>query len=136
MGEAAIREWGWRRPFLLGAALAGAFLLCRELMHEAAEPVGEGEEAGSLKVLARHPRAMLTVMALSAAGAVTLYSFTTYMQKYLVNTAGMAVTTASRAMLIATFAFLLLQPLRSEEHTSDPVTNAHIVCRLLLEKKQ
>src|SRR3546814_9707901 len=25
---------------------------------------------------------------------------------------------------------------RSEEHTSDPVTNAHIVCRLLLEKKK
>src|SRR3546814_13233091 len=101
MSEAAIREWIWRLPFLLGAALAGAFLLCRELMHETAEPLGEGEEAGSLKVLARHPRAMLTVMALSAAGAVTLYSFTTYMQKYLVNTAGMAVTTASRAMLIA-----------------------------------
>src|SRR3546814_3936104 len=27
------------------------------------------------------------------------------------------------------------RPLRSEEHTSDPVTNAHLVCRLLLEKK-
>src|SRR3546814_10523131 len=25
---------------------------------------------------------------------------------------------------------------RSEEHTSDPVTNAHLVCRLLLEKKK
>src|SRR3546814_5707711 len=25
--------------------------------------------------------------------------------------------------------------LRSEEHTSDPVTNAQLVCRLLLEKK-
>src|SRR3546814_4076356 len=25
---------------------------------------------------------------------------------------------------------------RSEEHTSPPVTNAHIVCRLLLEKKK
>src|SRR3546814_4681679 len=25
---------------------------------------------------------------------------------------------------------------RSEEHTSDPVTNAHIVCRLLLVKKK
>src|SRR3546814_7976261 len=24
---------------------------------------------------------------------------------------------------------------RSEEHTSEPVTNAHLVCRLLLEKK-
>src|SRR3546814_18850578 len=80
-------------------------------MHETAEPAGDGEEAGSLKVLARHPLALLTVLALSAAGAVTLYRFTTYMQKYLVNTAGMAVTTASRAMLIAPFAFLLLQPL-------------------------
>src|SRR3546814_8241625 len=26
-------------------------------------------------------------------------------------------------------------PSRSEEHTSEPVTNAHLVCRLLLEKK-
>src|SRR3546814_11555027 len=95
MSEAAIREWGWRLPFLLGAALAGAFLLCRELMHETAEPLGEGEEAGSLKVLARHPRAMLTVMALSAAGAVTRYSFTTYMQKYLVNTAVLGGKTAT-----------------------------------------
>src|SRR3546814_3972338 len=25
---------------------------------------------------------------------------------------------------------------RSEEHTSTPVTNAHLVCRLLLEKKK
>src|SRR3546814_3324809 len=25
---------------------------------------------------------------------------------------------------------------RSEEHTSEPVTNAHLVCRLRLEKKQ
>src|SRR3546814_4799790 len=28
------------------------------------------------------------------------------------------------------------QPHRSEEHTSAPVTNAHLVCRLLLEKKK
>src|SRR3546814_19178848 len=106
MSEAAIREWGLRLPFLLGAALAGAFLLCRELMHETAEPLGEGEEAGSLKVLARPPRAMLTVMALSAAGAVTLYSFTTSQQNYLVNTSGLEVPTASRERLIATFDFL------------------------------
>src|SRR3546814_10667787 len=37
----------------------------------------------------------------------------------------------------ATFAFQsALAPFRSEEHTSGtPVTNAHLVCRLLLEKK-
>ena len=110
MSDAAIREWGWRIPFFLGAVLAGVFILFRDAMHETAEPAGKGEEAGSLRTLMRHPRAMLTVVALSAAGAVTLYTFTTYMQKYLVNTAGMDVTIASRTMLIVTFAFLLLQP--------------------------
>src|SRR3546814_2812522 len=29
-----------------------------------------------------------------------------------------------------------LDLIRSEEHTSDSVTNAHLVCRLLLEKKK
>lgn len=111
MSDVAIREWGWRIPFFLGAVLAGVFILFRDAMHETAEPAGKGDEAGSLRTLMQHPRAMLTVMALSAAGAVTLYTFTTYMQKYLVNTAGMDVTTASRTMLIVTFAFLLLQPL-------------------------
>jgi len=110
MSDEAIREWGWRIPFILGAVLAGVFILFRDVMHETAEPAGKGEDAGSLKTLMKHPRAMLTVMALSAAGAVTLYTFTTYMQKYLVNTAGMDVATASRIMLVVTFAFLLLQP--------------------------
>lgn len=106
----AIRDWAWRLPFILGAVLAGMFLLFRDAMHETAEPASKGQDAGSLKALMRHPRAMFTVMALSAAGAVTLYTFTTYMQKYLVNTAGMDVSTASRIMLVVTFAFLLLQP--------------------------
>lgn len=110
MSETAIREWGWRLPFLLGAVLAGVFILFRDVMHETAEPASKGEDAGSLKALFQHPRAMFVVMALSAAGAVTLYTFTTYMQKYLVNTAGMDVASASRTMLIVTFAFLLLQP--------------------------
>src|SRR3546814_10351961 len=46
MSEAAIRDWGWRLPFLLGAVLAGAFQLLRDLMHETAEPAGDGEEIG------------------------------------------------------------------------------------------
>src|SRR3546814_2469451 len=33
-------------------------------------------------------------------------------------------------------AVVLARSMRSEEHTSDPVTNAHLVCRLLLEKKK
>ncbi|MBX3594602.1 MAG: MFS transporter [Sphingomonas sp.] len=110
LSETAIREWGWRVPFVIGAGLAGVFLLLRDQMHETAEPAANGSDAGSLATLFQHPRAMFVVMALSAAGAVTLYTFTTYMQKYLVNTADMDVAGASRVMLIVTFAFLLLQP--------------------------
>ncbi len=110
MTDEAIRAWGWRIPFILGALLAGIFLLFRDAMHETAEPAGNGD-AGSLKALVKHPRAMFVVMALSAAGAVSLYTFTTYMQKYLVNTAGMDPGAATRTMLIVTLGFLCLQPI-------------------------
>ncbi|MEG3179310.1 MFS transporter [Sphingomonas sp. LT1P40] len=111
MSDGEIREWGWRIPFILGAVLAGVFLLFRDAMHETAEPAGKSEDAGSLKALFRHPRAMFVVMALSAAGAVSLYTFTTYMQKYLVNTAQMDPGAATRTMLVVTLGFLLLQPI-------------------------
>lgn len=39
-----------------------------------------------------------------------LYTFTTYMQKYLVNTAGMDAKLASGIMTAALFVFMLLQP--------------------------
>src|SRR3546814_8477798 len=45
--------------------------------------------------------------------------------------------TASAGMVQALAALYKGGPLsRSEEHTSAPVTNAHLVCRLLLEKKK
>ncbi|MGN6595173.1 MFS transporter [Sphingopyxis terrae] len=108
LGEEALRAWGWRIPFAIGAAAAASILLFKNHMHETVS--GGARGAGSLRALARHPRAMLTVMTLSAAGALALYSFTTYMQKYLVNTAGLAGTAASSVMIVATLGFMLLQP--------------------------
>lgn len=109
-GDAAMRAWAWRIPFLLGAVLALSVLLFRHLMHETAPEAGKTSDAGSIRALARHPAAMVTVVALSAAGALCLYAFTTYMQKFLVNTAGMTVVVASRVMIAATVVFMLLQP--------------------------
>jgi len=110
MDETTIRQWGWRLPFVFGAVIAGLFLLCRDMMHETVEPSSRSNEAGSLRMLARYPGAVVTVVALSAAGAVSVYTFTTYMQKYLVNTSGLTVTLASRAMILVTIGFLVLQP--------------------------
>ena len=111
LGEAAIRAWAWRIPFVIGAAVAFSLLLFRGMMHETIAVDADARDAGTLRRLFEHPRALLTVMALSAGGGLCLYTFTTYLQKYLVNTAGLSVRDSSKAVIGATIGFLLLQPL-------------------------
>lgn len=111
LDDASLRAWGWRVPFALGAVMACTVLLMRNHMHESAgELPMKSAEAGSLVALLRHPKALLTVMSLTASGGLCLYTFTTYMQKFLVNTAGMDVKTVSEVMLAAMIGFMLLQP--------------------------
>ena len=50
------------------------------------------------------------MLGFTAGGSLVFYTYTTYMQKYLVNTAGMDARTSSRVMTAALFAFMLLQP--------------------------
>ena len=49
-------------------------------------------------------------MGLTAGGSLTFYTFTTYMQKYLVNTAGMQAQSASLVMAAALVLYMLVQP--------------------------
>ncbi|GAB7523933.1 hypothetical protein PBS_29180 [Paraburkholderia sp. 2C] len=58
----------------------------------------------------KHKRAFLTVVGFTAGGSLIFYTFTTYMQKYLVNTAGMHAKTASNVMTAALFVYMLMQP--------------------------
>lgn len=109
--EAEIRAWGWRIPFALGAVLALLVLALRRHMHETTSPESRGESAGSLRALAAHPRAFFTVAALTAGGVATLYTFTTYMQKFLVNSAGLGVRDVSAVMTGAMVIFMVVQPL-------------------------
>ncbi|SUG64835.1 alpha-ketoglutarate transporter [Salmonella enterica subsp. enterica] len=69
------------------------------------------KEAGSLKGLWRNRKAFLMVLGFTAAGSLCFYTFTTYMQKYLVNTAGMHANVASGIMTAALCVFMLVQPL-------------------------
>jgi metabolite-proton symporter len=108
--ESEIREWAWRVPFAIGAVLALVVLYLRRTLHETASSRQRGEDAGTLRALAKHPRALLIVLGLTAAGSLLFYTFTTYMQKYLVNTAGMDAKSASLVMTAALFVFMVLQP--------------------------
>ena len=50
------------------------------------------------------------VVGLTAGGTLAFYAYTTYMQKFLVNTSGFTKDVATRIMAAALFVFMLLQP--------------------------
>lgn len=107
-----LRAWGWRIPFALGAVLAVVALFLRRSLNETSdEKTRSHKDAGSLAGLWKHKKAFLMVLGFTAGGSLSFYTFTTYMQKYLVNTAGMDAKTASGLMTLALFVFMLLQPI-------------------------
>jgi MHS family alpha-ketoglutarate permease-like MFS transporter len=108
--DAAMRAWGWRVPFAIGGVAALAVLIFRRRMHETLPESSKRPGSGTLRELFRHPRSLFVVVALTAGGALTLYTFTTYMQKFLVNTAGLPVGRASIVMTWAMVGFMLFQP--------------------------
>ena len=109
-----LRAWGWRIPFVFGAALALLALRMRQDLPEtdAFELARKKAQAtGGLKQLARYPREVLLVIGLTMGGTLAFYVYTTYMQKFLRLSVGLtdAQTTAvSAASLI--FA-MCLQPI-------------------------
>jgi MHS family alpha-ketoglutarate permease-like MFS transporter len=110
--EAELYAWGWRVPFVVGALLAIVVWWMRRGIHEThafTQASASGRERGRAWALFVHyPRETITVMALTAAGGLGFYTYTAYMQKLLVNSAGFDKATASGVvtLLLATFMFL------------------------------
>jgi metabolite-proton symporter len=112
LSEAELKAWGWRIPFVIGAIAALTALYLRSALTETStEQTRKSREAGTLKGLLKHKRAVLTVLGFTAGGSLFFYTFTTYMQKYLVNTSGMSARTASAVMTWALLVYMLMQPL-------------------------
>jgi metabolite-proton symporter len=107
-----LKAWGWRIPFLIGAIAAlVAMYLRRSLAETASQEAMHRKEAGSVTALLRnHPRAVLIVLAFTMGGSLYFYTFTTYMQKYLVNTAHMDATVVTFVMTVVLILYMLLQP--------------------------
>ncbi|HET9693223.1 MAG TPA: MFS transporter [Steroidobacteraceae bacterium] len=113
--EQQLYDWGWRVPFAVGAALSIVVWWIRRGIHETrsfTHAAGPAHERGRVWTLfARYPRETLTVMALTAAGGLGFYTYTAYMQKLLVNSAGFAKPVASQVMTLLLAVFLILPPL-------------------------
>ncbi|MEL4015300.1 MFS family transporter [Dryocola clanedunensis] len=112
LSDGELRSWGWRIPFAIGAVLAVVALYLRRSLDETSDKATrEHKDAGTLGGLWKNRRAFIMVLGFTAAGSLSFYTFTTYMQKYLVNTSGMHANVASVLMTFALFIFMLLQPL-------------------------
>lgn len=115
LSKSALAEWGWRIPFVIGAVAAVIVFWLRRTMDESAEfeaqPASRRFRQGSLAELAKHPRAVLTVVGLTLGGTVAFYTFTTYLQKFMVNTTGLQKTTVTWINFFALLLFVCLQPL-------------------------
>ena len=111
---AQMDNFGWRIAFVLGAALAlGVYLLRRGLAETASFQAlaADRPPSGMAALWRSHPREFLLVGAITAGGSLAFYAYTTYMQKFLANTVGFSVQTATAIMTAALVVFMLVQPL-------------------------
>ncbi|MES2114165.1 MAG: MFS family transporter [Pseudomonadota bacterium] len=106
-----LKAWGWRIPFFIGAISSIVVVYLRRSMLETASGKAmKHKDAGSIKGLLKHKRAVLLVLAFTAGGSLYFYTFTTYMQKFLVVSVGLPVDTVSFVMTAALVCFMLFQP--------------------------
>jgi len=106
--------WGWRIPFFIGAGLAVVIYFMRRDMHESEAFVAAraaGVRESPLKGLLRHPREVAIVVGLTLGGTVAFYTYTTYMQKFLVNSVGLPKETSTIIAAATLFLYMCLQPL-------------------------
>ena len=107
----AMATIGWRIAFATGAGAALLMLMLRGMLEETAATATPDADAGRLTSLWPHRRAFVTVLGLTAGGSLIFYVYSTYMQKYLVNTAHLAPATVDLVMTAVLVPFMLLQPL-------------------------
>ncbi len=115
LSEKQLHDWGWRIPFGIGAILAVTTMYLRRSLQESASFDKESKKAdalnGTIKALAKHPKAVLTVIGLTIGGTLAFYTFTTYMQKFLVNTSGFSKSAATLISTLTLAVFMVIQPL-------------------------
>ncbi|MFE0427299.1 MFS transporter, partial [Streptomyces sp. NPDC058953] len=119
MSDEALHSWGWRIPFIIGAlGAAVVFYLRRNMLEtevyeevDAAAGGTPAAEKGTIRALLVHKREAFLVIALTTGGTVAYYTYTTYLTKYLSNSAGLPKETATLVSFCALIVFAAIQPL-------------------------
>jgi MFS transporter, MHS family, alpha-ketoglutarate permease len=113
--EQQLIAWGWRIPFVIGAALSVTALYLRANMDET-EAFKHAHEknankSGTLRELFRYPKQIALVAGLTLGGTIAFYTYTTYMQKFLVNTVHLTKIQSTQVTFVSLLIYACLQPL-------------------------
>lgn len=109
-----LESFGWRIPFIVGALLSIVALYLRYGMQETEsflESKKNKKDVNLLKLLFQYPKEIAVVVGLTMGGTIAFYTYSTYMQKYLVNSVGFAKDVATLISAGTLFLFMLIQPL-------------------------
>ncbi|MGW4062521.1 MFS transporter [Amycolatopsis sp. NPDC004747] len=112
--EQQLTSWGWRIAFAVGTVAALTVMWLRRGMDESesyrrtAED-GKGER-GTLRALVKYPKEIALVVGLTLGGTVGFYTFATYSQKFLENTAHIPRRQVTIVLFCAILVAAILQP--------------------------
>ena len=113
--EQQLYEWGWRVPFIIGSVLAMLIFVIRRGMVETQSfknaDRDNAPKSSALSLFKHHPKTALAVIFLTAGGTLSFYAYTTYMQKFLVNTSGFSKEVATIISAASIFVLMILQPI-------------------------
>jgi len=109
-----LAAWGWRIPFAIGALLSLIAFYLRSSLHETTafeKLTKSAQKKTGIAELLKHPKAIITVVGLTLGGTIAFYTYTTYMQKFLINTVKLSKDDATLLSFCSLFLFACLQPL-------------------------
>jgi MHS family alpha-ketoglutarate permease-like MFS transporter len=109
-----LSAWGWRIPFAIGGVLAVVVFYIRRGLAETQSyqnaKVSTKPKSSGFALFTEYPKEAFMVMALTSGGTLAFYAYTTYLQKFLVNTSGFSKESATEITTAALFIFMLAQP--------------------------
>ncbi|GGI23029.1 MFS transporter [Pedobacter mendelii] len=109
---AELHAWGWRIPFFIGTILSFiALYLRRHIDETSAFKKNKEDKKGGVSVLMKYPKEVFTVVGLTLGGTIAFYTFSTYMQKFLVNTVHLSKETSTTLSFVSLLVFAIMQPL-------------------------
>jgi MHS family proline/betaine transporter-like MFS transporter len=115
VGAADLERWGWRIPFLVGAALAASIWIARSAMQESPDFArqkadGRVPENPLRFALVHHRAGIARGFAISALGSITYYVGITYVPAFLTAAGALGESGALRLATIAALAVIAITP--------------------------